>query len=348
MTKRKSKGPVDIDDNDEYSDNGNNISLDLSDDDLQVVNSSKVTPTKKTRNNYNVNSNNNNNSFDNGLDDNYIVENNNNINNNNNNNNDDVDFQFVFQLTPDQQLQDRVSELIAATFDAQKYKQTPPLLLNSILYYEVRDNSFVDKNMKGFVRVFKLMTGSNDYCIVRTRDYIAKIESLKVKETTAATTTPTSTTTNTSKQPTTPTTLSHNEILDRFINLLIPKFTDTSIFGTKLQMIMELTSQQLEHAITILVQCSILLLNGDSNYLFAIPSSGLFITDLVKGRKELLSIISKQKYKEMLLTDLNKRKLKTSNMSISLLLKDLKNSNQLKSTMTTAGELISFDKNNLT
>ncbi|EGG20016.1 putative protein serine/threonine kinase [Cavenderia fasciculata] len=257
----KPQAPKDIDEQDEDEEQSTAV---------QDIKRYKSTTTTTTTTTSTASTTTRNNSLDNDDDDDL------NDNNNNNNNNNDEPFtgEIEIQLTEEESILASIQSLVEIEFDKTLYKQCPPFILQSHLYYVEKNKSKVDKNLKqGKIRVMKLLTGQNDYGILMTSDYIKKIESLKLNTTNTATSTATQ---DHHQQP------FHNQVLDQFINLLIPSFTDVSIFRSKLQQILQLSPQHIENAITILVQSNLLLLNDDGNYLLNVPGSGGYITNLSK------------------------------------------------------------------
>ncbi|GAM19722.1 hypothetical protein SAMD00019534_028970 [Acytostelium subglobosum LB1] len=60
------------------------------------------------------------------------------------------DFDFDLEpVQPEMQLLSRINTIMAKSFDSATHKQTPPMLLMSILYQEIKDNTYVDKNIVG-------------------------------------------------------------------------------------------------------------------------------------------------------------------------------------------------------
>ncbi|TVU01285.1 hypothetical protein EJB05_53248 [Eragrostis curvula] len=74
-------------------------------------------------------------------------------------------------------------------------------------------------------------------------------------------------------------------------------------------------------------------------YWFAIPSIGPILKGLSQGRKEILSLLSRKKYKEMLLSSLEKTKLRFSPLDTRFLIRDLIGSGHIKTVQTPTGLL---------
>ncbi|CAL5038932.1 unnamed protein product [Urochloa decumbens] len=133
----------------------------------------------------------------------------------------------------------------------------------------------------------------------------------------------------------------------------------------KMLRIFKLSSGQDDHAIMFmddyLKQCSLLSRGGDVTdkhitllmnaglltrqlidpniYWFAIPRIGPILKGLSQGRKEILSLLNRKKYKEMMLSSLEKTKLRLSPLDTRFLLRDLIGSGHIKTVQTPTGLL---------
>ncbi|KAM3391655.1 hypothetical protein ACQJBY_013004 [Aegilops geniculata] len=74
-------------------------------------------------------------------------------------------------------------------------------------------------------------------------------------------------------------------------------------------------------------------------YWFSIPSIGPILKGLTQGRKEVLSLLNRRKYKEMLLSSLEKTRLRLSPLDVRFHLRDLIGSGQIKTVQTATGLL---------
>jgi serine/threonine kinase 19 len=77
---------------------------------------------------------------------------------------------------------------------------------------------------------------------------------------------------------------------------------------------------------------------------FSVPVCGKFTIQILEGRKEILKILKRKKFKEMLLKNLMKFKLKNSTLPISFHIRDLSVTGFVNVTQTTSGSLISISK----
>jgi hypothetical protein len=92
---------------------------------------------------------------------------------------------------------------------------------------------------------------------------------------------------------------------------------------------------------TALVQAG-LLVRGRllDTFALSLPSVGPFVDSLLKGRKEVAGIVRRTKFKEMLESDLQRRKLKHSKLGTRFHLTDLVAQEVLVSCSTTHGALL--------
>ncbi|KAF9683027.1 hypothetical protein SADUNF_Sadunf05G0169500 [Salix dunnii] len=79
-------------------------------------------------------------------------------------------------------------------------------------------------------------------------------------------------------------------------------------------------------------------------YWFAIPNIGSVLKGLSQGRKELLSLLNRQRYKEMMLAPLEKKRLRLSLLDMRFHLRDLIGSGHLKIVNTPTGLLVQVSK----
>eukprot|EP00026_Physarum_polycephalum_P013777 Phypoly_transcript_14217.p1 GENE.Phypoly_transcript_14217~~Phypoly_transcript_14217.p1 ORF type:complete len:271 (+),score=41.32 Phypoly_transcript_14217:141-953(+) len=220
-----------------------------------------------------------------------------------------------------------------ASFPKTVFPNTPPIVLVSQLYSSVTNRTDVDRELdnlkrEGSIRVFKLLSGKNDYAVVTREDYIASIRKFADYK---------------SEQEIKP------SVFEKFIENVLPNYNDVQIHKTKLLELLfgtsksssgEITDSQKDGALTTLVNASLLLVYGVDNFWFCIPNAGLFVASLVKGRKEIISVLKRQKFKELLLSDLQKKKLRYSSLSMDFLVKDMNGLNIIERVPTTTGFLI--------
>ncbi|XP_054789999.1 uncharacterized protein LOC129295447 isoform X3 [Prosopis cineraria] len=143
-----------------------------------------------------------------------------------------------------------------------------------------------------------------------------------------------------------------------------------SLKRDKVLRIFKLNTGQDDHAIMFLNdylnQCSLLSLGGkvkdsdisllinagvltrqliDPNmYWFAIPSIGSLLKGLAQGRKEIMSLLNRRKYKEMMLSSLEKKRLRMSPLDMRFHLRDLIGSGHLQTNSTPTGLVVRVSK----
>ncbi|XP_026388061.1 serine/threonine-protein kinase 19-like isoform X2 [Papaver somniferum] len=98
--------------------------------------------------------------------------------------------------------------------------------------------------------------------------------------------------------------------------------------------------------ITVLINAGLLTRQlVDSNmYWFAIPNIGSVLKSLLQGRKELLSFLSRRKYKEMLMAPLEMKRFRMSMLDTRFHLRDLIGSGHLKTFNTPTGLAVRISK----
>jgi serine/threonine kinase 19 len=91
-----------------------------------------------------------------------------------------------------------------------------------------------------------------------------------------------------------------------------------------------------------LLKLGMFTLKDEREWWFSLPVCGKFTMQILEGRKEILKILKRKKFKEMLLKNLMKFKLKSSTLPISFHIRDLSATSSIKITQTTSGSLISI------
>ncbi|XP_065222808.1 inactive serine/threonine-protein kinase 19-like [Planococcus citri] len=90
-----------------------------------------------------------------------------------------------------------------------------------------------------------------------------------------------------------------------------------------------------------LVNAGLLILKETGIFWFSFPSAGAFMKRVLKGRQIILQIIRKRRYREILQTELEKRKLdKSLELPLHYLIHDLVGGKVLKCVETTSGALL--------
>jgi Serine-threonine protein kinase 19 len=94
-----------------------------------------------------------------------------------------------------------------------------------------------------------------------------------------------------------------------------------------------------DHA-TALVRGGLLTLKGEGEYFFAVPRAGPFLRMRRKGNTELLGILRRAPYKEMLLARLELRRLRSSSFPALFHIRDVIGSGAAESVATSLGLLV--------
>ena len=123
----------------------------------------------------------------------------------------------------------------------------------------------------------------------------------------------------------------HTKVVEAFMSKILPRHTSVSIASSELVDDLKVSTLpdgiDPEASISILMQLGALSRqpgdHHDTRYMFSVPSLGPLLKFIIKGREEVLGILSSRQYKEMSVDELLKVKLKRSKLSISWHLRDL-------------------------
>ncbi|MCO5599178.1 hypothetical protein L7F22_053278 [Adiantum nelumboides] len=204
-----------------------------------------------------------------------------------------------------------------------------PFVLLSQLYSVVKDRTSVDRELEVMkqqrgVRVFKLSTGQDDLAIMFFDDYISQVNAAKSRLG--------------RKCP-----QKNLIIFDWYINHILPIHNDVGITYMHLESLLSKFGQKLqENHVSLLITAGLLVrqLADDRSYWLAIPNIGFLLKSLTQGRKELLSLLNRRQYKEILMSLLEKKKLRMSQLGMRFHIRDLVGSGQLCLSHTPAGLLV--------
>lgn len=202
-----------------------------------------------------------------------------------------------------------------------------PFILRSQLYSSVKDRTQVDRELESLrrdkvLRVFKLNTGQDDHALMFMEDYLNQMKrAVKSMET--------------KKQCALP-------VFKWFEVHVIHSKPEPCIGHQELCSLLSYGGKVKDEDISLLINAGLLtrqLIDPDM-YWFAIPYIGSLLKGLTQGRKELLSLLNRKKYKEMMLALLEKKRLRFSPLDIRFHLRDLLGSGHLKSVHTPSGLVI--------
>ncbi|KAK5784029.1 hypothetical protein PVK06_038547 [Gossypium arboreum] len=219
-----------------------------------------------------------------------------------------------------------------------------PFILQSQLYSSVKDRTQVDRELESLrrdkvVRIFKLNTGQDDHGIMFLEDYLKQLEHVvkRMEE---------------KKQ-------GDVDVFKWFKGHVIESKLEPSIEHEELYALLSLGGQVKDGHISLLINAGLLTrqLIDPNMYWFAIPNIGSVLKGLsqcctygvlillgLKGRKELLSLLNRRRYKEMMLAPLEKMRLRLSPLDMRFLLRDLIGSGHLKTAHTPSGIVVQVSR----
>ncbi|XP_037480661.1 serine/threonine-protein kinase 19 homolog isoform X2 [Triticum dicoccoides] len=171
------------------------------------------------------------------------------------------------------------------------------------------------------LRVFKLNTGQDDHAIMFMDDYLKQMESAVRRST--------------GKNK------DGSEVFDWFEKYVLRSKLDVSIDHLELCSLLSHGGDARDKHITLLMNAGLLTrqLIDPNMFWFSIPSIGPILKGLSQGRKEVLSLLNRRKYKEMLLSSLEKTRLRLSPLDVRFHLRDLIGSGHIKTVQTPTGLL---------
>ncbi|KAL2470551.1 Serine-threonine protein kinase 19 [Abeliophyllum distichum] len=222
-------------------------------------------------------------------------------------------------------------QIMRAQFPHLEKVSVQPFVLQSQLYSSIKDRTQVDRELESLrrdrvLRIFKLNTGQDDHAVMFMDDYLNQIEHvvkrMKVK------------------------TRDDLMVFEWFKTHVIHSKLDTSISHQELCSLLSLGGTVKEEHISLLINAGIIIrqLIDQNMYWFAIPNIGSVLKGLSQGRKEVLSILSRRKYKEMMLAPLEKKRLRFSPLDMRFHLRDLIGSGHLKTVQTPSGLIVRVAK----
>lgn len=197
----------------------------------------------------------------------------------------------------------------------EELSRLPPIVLLSQLYSLVADRAAVDREIDAMratnvVRFLQLSAvGPADYAIVLTddlRSVVRKFQRLK------------------------------DAPLEEYFETLLPKCTDMSITQETLDHILGV---DVDYA-TVFVRGGLLTVRDDTSFWFSLPSVGYFLKVRSKGSDELVGILRRAPYSEMLLAKLEIRRLRSSTLPAIFHIRDVIGNNVAETTSTTLGTLV--------
>ncbi|KAK7267402.1 hypothetical protein RIF29_20074 [Crotalaria pallida] len=206
-----------------------------------------------------------------------------------------------------------------------------PFILKSQLYSSVKDRTQVDRELETMrrdkvLRLFKLNTGQDDHAVMFLDDYlnqvdrvVKRIEGEKGGEC---------------------------EVFGWFKTHVLDSKLETGIEHQELCSLLSLGGKVKDSHISLLINAGVIIrqLIDPNMYWFAIPSIGSLLKGLVQGRKEIISLLSRRRYKEMMLASLEKKLLRMSPLDMRFHLRDLIGSGHLRTDQTPTGLIVRVSK----
>ncbi|CAL5206870.1 unnamed protein product [Lathyrus oleraceus] len=206
-----------------------------------------------------------------------------------------------------------------------------PFILKSQLYSSVKNRTQVDRELESLrrdkvLRLFKLNTGQDDHAVMFLDDYLKQIDRVfkRMEGKTRA----------------------EFEVFEWFKIHVLDSKLETGIEHQELCSLLSLGGKVKDSHISLLINAGVLTrqLIDPNMYWIAIPNIGSLLKGLVQGRKEIISLLSRRQYKEMMLAVLEKKRLRMSPLDMRFHLRDLIGSGHLRSDQTPAGIIIRVSK----
>lgn len=193
----------------------------------------------------------------------------------------------------------------------------PPIILHHQLYSIVHNRTVVDKDLGELrdanqVQLFHLGSEENMMCIVFLDDYKSHVcqfvDEHKLDRC----------------------------LIERFLSTVVTQLSDVSFSREKM------TSFHFTDAdITHLVKACVLTVRDVNSWWLSIPRAGVFVKTLLYGRRALEAMFRRCKYREILRSDLEMKKLpKAAKLGMQYHIHDLIGADRLESVRTTSGSLL--------
>eukprot|EP01117_Protostelium_nocturnum_P003697 TRINITY_DN1497_c0_g1_i1.p1 TRINITY_DN1497_c0_g1~~TRINITY_DN1497_c0_g1_i1.p1 ORF type:complete len:340 (-),score=126.87 TRINITY_DN1497_c0_g1_i1:922-1941(-) len=210
----------------------------------------------------------------------------------------------------------------------------PPIVLKTQLFADVGSATQVEKELdemksKNKIRVFRLLSDREDYAIVETADYIRQIEFKRERWI------------NGNKENETNGTNEEVEIVDSFLKNIVPNWKSYAITRQQLRENLKEGKELLsEREIAILMECGLLITKDHDTFWLSIPDVGPFVKQLMQGRKELIRMIGRSRWKEMFLSRLDVKNIKYTSLGSDLHVEDLVGREAAELINTASGRMI--------
>ncbi|XP_059433585.1 uncharacterized protein LOC132166729 isoform X2 [Corylus avellana] len=136
------------------------------------------------------------------------------------------------------------------------------------------------------------------------------------------------------------------EVFKWFRTHVIDSKLEPSIGHQELHTLLSLGGKVMDGHISLLINAGLLTrqLIDPNMYWFIIPNVGSVLKGLSQGRKEVLSLLNRKRYKEMMLASMEKKRLRFSPLDMRFHLRDLIGSGHLKTVQTSTGLVVRVAK----
>lgn len=211
-------------------------------------------------------------------------------------------------------------EYLHGLFPVEKFdNRLPPIILKHQLYSLSSNRTKVDQYLnvilkKNEVRLFKLGSIPDEFCLVYSKEYKDHVEKFA---------------SNLCDIP--------KGTIDKFLENVIAVYDDISLTKHEMTTDFKFTENEIKD----LVKSGVLSVRDVGSWWISIPDAGLFMKSFITGRKAMLLMIRKCKYKEILQKELEDRKLpKAAKLGITYHIHDIIGADLVSCIETTSGRLL--------
>lgn len=203
-------------------------------------------------------------------------------------------------------------------FERKKFSYNlPAIALKHQIYNILTNRTIVDRQLNlmrdaGEIQFFKLDSGNDEFAIVYMKEYIEHVR--RCAETRGF-----------AKKP----------CVEQFLESL-PIIKDVSVEKDTLLNVFHFTDEM----ISVLMNLGVMIVRDVKSWWLSIPGTALFMKNLMAGRKAVLSVIKKRKYKEILEHECEERNLKSSKLGMKYHLHDVIGSSLVVKVSSTSGNLL--------
>ncbi|KAL5018208.1 hypothetical protein ScPMuIL_003930 [Solemya velum] len=196
--------------------------------------------------------------------------------------------------------------------------QIPPIILKHQIYSIVKNKTIVDKQindlrLEGEIRVFKLGNNSGEFGIVFFDDYKRHVLQSMVEFSIS------------------------RSITEKFMKNMLTNYNEVSVDKKTLMTDFDFKDEE----ITQLLRASVLTVRDVGSWWTAIPNAGIFMKSFLRGRKAVLTMIRKCKYREILQSELEQRKWpKIARLGLLYHIHDIIGAELVQCIQTSSGQLL--------